>query len=191
MERHLAQVDGKRVLGGGQDGRDGGIPIEVQPWAWIAVSQSLRGNVSAALRQMPDEQLRHIAATIGVNTMILPHLLASWRLPQLEGLGFWAGSVLPAIRTELERRSRPKQTWEANSPIAKLKALDIVDVARRFTELTGAGDKLKGRCPLHDERTASFYVYQDTQRWRCYGACADGGDIVDLVQRLRSQERSV
>ena len=191
MERHLAQVDGKRVLGGGQDGRDGGIPIEVQPWAWIAVSQSLRGNVSAALRQMPDEQLRHIAATIGVNTMILAHLLASWRLPQLDGPGFWAGDVLPAIRTELERRSRPKQTWEANSPIAKLKALDIVDVARRFTELTGHGDRLKGRCPLHKEKTPSFYIYSDSQKWHCFGACGQGGDVVDLVWLLRDRGRSV
>ena len=169
---------------------DSGIPGPVKSWVWIVVSQLLRSNVSHPLRQMPDEQLRHIAATIGVNTLILPHLLTSWQLPHLESPGFWAGTVLPAIRAELERRSRPKRVWGPNSPIAQLKRLDIVDVAARFTKLTGHGDRLKGRCPLHEEKTASFYVYLDTQRWHCYGACADGGDVVDLVQRLRSRERT-
>ena len=54
------------------------------------------------------------------------------------------GTVVPAIKAELERRSRPKRTWGANSPIAKLKGLDIVDLASTFTELTGTGDQLKG-----------------------------------------------
>jgi DNA primase len=75
-------------------------------------------------------------------------------------------------------------------PIARLKALDIVDVASRFTELTGSGDRFKGKCPLHQENTASFYVYQEAGRWRCYGACATGGDVVDLVQRLRTFGRT-
>ena len=170
---------------------DPGIPGPVKPWAGIAVAHALRGDVAGPLRQMPDAELRHLAATIGVNMIILRHLLASWRLPQLEGNGFWLGTVLPAIKSELERRQRPARTWGANSPIARLKALDIVDMVRRFTELSGHGDRLKGRCPLHQEQTASFYVYQDTQRWRCYGACADSGDIVDLVQRLRSRGRAV
>ena len=94
--------DGKLAL-------DTGIPEPVKPWAWVAVVHALRGDVRAPFRQMPDAELRHMAATIGVNAMILPHLLTSWRLPQLDCPSFWAGTVLPAIRTELERRSRPKR----------------------------------------------------------------------------------
>jgi DNA primase len=40
---------------------------------------------------------------------------------------------------------------------------------------------------LHEEKTASFYVYADSQRWRCYGACASGRDVVELLQRLAAR----
>ena len=167
------------------------IPAEVQPWAWVAVAYALRDDVAGPLRQMPDAELRHMAASIGLYATILPQYLAQWDLPPLEGPGFWAGAVLPAIRIELERRSRPKRTWGTDSPIAQLKRLDIVDVARRFTELTGHGDRLKARCPLHEEKTPSFYIYSDSQKWHCFGACGQGGDVVDLVRLLRDRGRSV
>lgn len=35
------------------------------------------------------------------------------------------------------------------------------------------------RCPIHNERTASFKIYPDN-RWYCYG-CGKGGDTVDFV----------
>ena len=95
-------------------------------------------------------------------------------------------TVLPLLRVELERRSRPKPPLESGL-IARLKTLDIIGVASRFTDLVGGGDKMKGRCPLHDERTASFYVYADSQRWRCYGACASGGDVIELLERLAAK----
>ena len=114
----------------------------------------------------------------------LPHILTALGLSVLPlAEGFWIAQVLPAVRSEMERRSRPKPL-PGSGPIAPLKALDIVEEASRFTELTGSGDRLKGKCPLHEERTPSFYVYADTQRWHCYGACASGGDLVDLLARL-------
>lgn len=44
---------------------------------------------------------------------------------------------------------------------------------------------LKGKCPFHDEKKASFYVYGKSQRFICYG-CGAGGDVVDLVARINS-----
>ena len=167
--------------------RDGIVPEEARPWAAIAVSSLLRGNVRNPLREMPDEQLRYVAASIGLYAIIVPHHLDQWGLAQLEGPGFWPGTVLPAIRAELDRRQRPKREWGADSPIARLKGLDIVEVVSKFTELTGTGDRRRGRCPLHLERTPSFYIYVDSQRWRCYASCASGGDVIDLLQRLGDQ----
>jgi hypothetical protein len=116
---------------------------------------------------------------------LLPHFLEALGLPPLEGPGFWLGAVLPVIREDLQRRSRPARVWGGNSPIARLKALDIVQVAERFTELRPAGaGKWRGWCPLHQEKTPSFYVYDDRQRWHCFGGCATGGDVVDLLERL-------
>jgi len=56
----------------------------------------------------------------------------------------------------------------------------IETVAEKLTELRPAGSALKGRCPFHVERTASFVVWPKTQRWRCFGACATGGDVIEL-----------
>jgi hypothetical protein len=184
----LAAASPKLLRGKSQlDG--GGIPEMIQPWAGILVAHALRGDVAGPLREMPDEQLRHLARSIALNHGILSQCLTQLDLPPIEGHGFWAGIVLPAIRSELERRSQPKRTWGADSPIARLKQMDIVEVSGKFTQLTGSGNRLRGLCPLHQERTASFYVYVDSQRWKCYGACAEGGDVVDLVQRLRSRGR--
>ena len=57
--------------------------------------------------------------------------------------------------------------------------------AGRFTALVYAGPgRLKGRCPLHTEKTPSFYIYEESGRWRCFGACAEGGDVFRLGRRL-------
>ena len=64
-------------------------------------------------------------------------------------------------------------------------AVPVEDLAGRFTDLHYAGpDKMKGKCPLHEERTPSFYVYQADGRWHCFGACARGGDVIELAQCL-------
>lgn len=63
-------------------------------------------------------------------------------------------------------------------------AVPVEDLAGRFTRLTRSGDRYKGCCPLHEERTASFVVYPGSQRWHCFGACARGGDVIELARLL-------
>ena len=67
-------------------------------------------------------------------------------------------------------------------------AFSVAQIAGEHTELRQVSpNKLKGCCPLHRERTPSFYVYTDTDTWRCFGACAEGGDVIALTQRLMDQ----
>lgn len=61
--------------------------------------------------------------------------------------------------------------------------LDIVDVVGDAVALTRSGRSFKARCPFHTEKTPSFYVFPDTQTWRCFGACATGGDVISFVMR--------
>ena len=64
-------------------------------------------------------------------------------------------------------------------------AVTVEELAGRFTRLQYAGpDRLKGKCPLHEERTPSFYVFQSSTTWRCFGACARGGDVIELARLL-------
>ncbi len=64
-------------------------------------------------------------------------------------------------------------------------AVSVSSLAGRFTDLKQAGpEKMRGRCPLHEEKTGSFYVFQTTETWRCFGACARGGDVIELARLL-------
>ncbi len=62
--------------------------------------------------------------------------------------------------------------------------LSIVDVVSDYVTLQNASSRNpKALCPFHEERTPSFTLYPDQGSWRCYGACADGGDIFSFVMR--------
>ena len=48
--------------------------------------------------------------------------------------------------------------------------------------LSGGGRVRQGRCPFHEETSASFTVYGDTRRFHCFG-CGATGDVLDFVRR--------
>lgn len=66
-------------------------------------------------------------------------------------------------------------------------AIPIEAVARELTELRQGRNSLTGRCPFHADRSPSFVVWPARGLWRCYGACAEGGDVVKLWQRAREK----
>ncbi|MDA0989031.1 MAG: DNA primase [Chloroflexi bacterium] len=68
--------------------------------------------------------------------------------------------------------------------------LDIVEVVSGYTSLTQAGRNLKARCPFHSERTPSFVVFPERGSWRCFGACAEGGDAIRFVMKAENQSFS-
>ena len=65
--------------------------------------------------------------------------------------------------------------------------VDLVALASRYgLLLQRRGAHYVACCPFHAEKTPSFKIRVDRPtRWRCYGACAAGGDAIDLVGRLR------
>jgi len=62
--------------------------------------------------------------------------------------------------------------------------LDIVDVISDSVQLRKSGSSYTGFCPFHpNTRTPAFVVFPHTQTWRCFGACAEGGDLFSFVMK--------
>lgn len=62
--------------------------------------------------------------------------------------------------------------------------LDIVDIVSETVALKKSGKNYTGFCPFHtNTKTPSFVVFPETQTWRCFGACADGGDTFSYVMK--------
>ena len=65
---------------------------------------------------------------------------------------------------------------------------DIVDVIGGYVDLDTSSRNPKARCPFHSKRTPSFYVFPETGTWRCFGACATGGDVLAFVMKQEGLE---
>ena len=64
--------------------------------------------------------------------------------------------------------------------------LDIVDIVSEYIPLRKSGTSYSGFCPFHpNTRTPAFVVFPNTQTWRCFGACAEGGDRVFFCNEER------
>jgi DNA primase len=62
--------------------------------------------------------------------------------------------------------------------------IDLVDVVSQTVKLKRTGKNLIGFCPFHSNtRTPAFVVFPDSQSWRCFGQCNEGGDLFGFVMK--------
>jgi len=63
--------------------------------------------------------------------------------------------------------------------------LDIVDQISKYVELKPAGKNYSGLCPFHNEKTPSFIVSPELQRYKCFG-CGEAGDLFNFIQKIEN-----
>ena len=63
-------------------------------------------------------------------------------------------------------------------------ASDIVGVISQYVQLRREGQRWKGLCPFHDEKTPSFSVNASEGVWYCFG-CQARGDVITFVREVR------
>lgn len=56
----------------------------------------------------------------------------------------------------------------------------ISSIIGQFTTLKNSGKELSGRCPLHNDKTASLYVNEEKGVFHCFG-CGKGGDEIKFL----------
>lgn len=63
--------------------------------------------------------------------------------------------------------------------------LDIVEIVAETVNLSRKGNRYWGRCPFHDEKTASFCVTPEKNMFYCFG-CNTGGDMFSFIMKRDS-----
>ena len=90
------------------------------------------------------------------------------------------------IVSRLEAKANPRKSFNSitDDDIERARELPIEEMFEG--ELFRAGGKRQvGRCPWHNngnERTPSFYIFQDNNRYKCFG-CDEGGDAISFFMK--------
>lgn len=66
-----------------------------------------------------------------------------------------------------------------------LDSVDIKQVVSGYVELKRAGANVKGLCPFHSEKTASFVVSEEKQMYHCFG-CGAAGNSIGFVMAIEN-----
>lgn len=80
------------------------------------------------------------------------------------------------------RKGRHPKGWFTQEEIKQARDVPIESVLVDC-KFKRSGRNLVSLCPLHQEKTPSFYVYTDSNSFYCYG-CQEGGNIIKLVQLI-------
>jgi len=61
-------------------------------------------------------------------------------------------------------------------------AIDIIELIGERVELKRSGRNWRGLCPFHGEKSPSFFVSEEMQRYKCFG-CGETGDVYNFLEK--------
>src|SRR5258708_805655 len=69
------------------------------------------------------------------------------------------------------------------SQISEVKqASDVVQIIGERVQLQHSGSNWRGLCPFHSEKSPSFFVSDQLQRYKCFG-CGETGDVFTFLEK--------
>ena len=94
-----------------------------------------------------------------------------------------AKALPKAPRSVGMRASQNSSASQPRDDVTELKSrVRIEDVVKSHVTLLPKGRYQLGCCPFHEDRTPSFVVYSETQRFHCFG-CGASGDVIEFIMR--------
>jgi len=88
---------------------------------------------------------------------------------------------LKRLKTIKEGRKIRRGNSVTKDEIERAKEKSLISIASEFTKLRRCGKDFVGLCPLHQERTPSFHINEQTNTYRCFGACQKHGDVINFI----------
>lgn len=62
---------------------------------------------------------------------------------------------------------------------------DIVSVVGSYVNLERKGNRFWACCPFHHEKTPSFCITPEMQRYKCFG-CGESGDVINFIEKYEN-----
>lgn len=126
-------------------------------------------NIEEICEEYPDDFLRDFF--VEINWMLMPrrHREMYKRLTKIFDI--------IKIKDKMEKRGRP----DLNIDLAKSRQIEDL---YSFEKLRANRKYLSALCPFHSEKTPSFYIYPDENKFHCFG-CGVHGDAIDFIMKLK------
>lgn len=155
---------------------------------FICFNRTSASDVAAAKVQLalPQARIAKLPADVGDGGTIADFFVGLGRT-ELDFEILLAGGReavgVPAARPPAVREFRPVHPSLQRRAERVRERVPLHEVASKCTRLQAAGSRLVGHCPLHDDGSASFTVYPETDTYSCSGCGAEGDVVMFLMNK--------
>lgn len=71
------------------------------------------------------------------------------------------------------------------STIDRARSIPIIDIAMQGLQLTKHGKNYFAKCPFHEDKSPSFCIYPESNRFVCFG-CNEKGDVITYTMKINN-----
>lgn len=111
-------------------------------------------------------------------------LFEKYYLPELREIDRQIARIKRLLAILSSPTDKQGRRWQSMADlIAEARVYPIYEFARDKLDLKPSGKNFFALCPFHNEKTPSFYLFTESNRFYCFG-CHEKGDVINLATRL-------